>query len=51
MFICSRFPRNHDLVWWVRVSLGVRDRVSKLLGSGMTAPLRESGILGMMGLR
>ena len=33
--IFNRFPRGHYLVWWVRVSLGVRVRVrvSTLLGS------------------
>ena len=43
-FIFNRFPRGHYLVWWVRVSLGVkvrvsvevrvRVRVSNFLGSG-----------------
>ena len=39
-FFFNRFPRGHYLVWWVRVSLGVKVRVSvevrvsNLLGSG-----------------
>ena len=28
IFFSNRFPRGHYLVWWVRVSLGVKVRVS-----------------------
>ena len=32
-YFCSRFPRSHYLVWWVRVKVSIWGRVSKLLGS------------------